>query len=574
MKRGIALATLALLAVGCKDRPKRLPSAPTKITQKVPRGPACGARFTDITRKAGVTFVHTFGDRKLSNMVEATGSGAALLDHDGDGFLDIYLVNGAHTEGVNDPKARPPAAAQNRLYRNRGDGTFEDVTGKAGVGHTGYGVGAMAGDYDGDGDVDLYVLNYGPNVLYRNRGDGTFEDATAAAGVAGQQKINRFAKWSTNAVFLDHDQDGDLDLYVSNYMAFDPSYRSYYLPQGMPGATSYLGQASTLYRNDGGTFTDVTREAGLLRPMGKGMGASVVDYDGDGDPDIFEANDAMANYLFRNNGDGTFTDVAGVVHVAYNQAGEQTASMHGSFGDVNGDGRLDLYVADLTYGALYVNTAARVFTDRSIVSGVSPAAGKFSGWGAGLHDFDNDGHLDLFVATGGSHHLFGEQDRLFRNRGEGKFADASLRCGGHFKVKRVGRGAAFGDLDNDGDVDIVVVNNDPDSAPSLLRNDNRGGHWLAVKVVGTRSNKDGVGALITVKAGGRTQVREVQRATSYLSSSDVRAHFGLGAAAVVDEVQVRWPRKGATVQRLRGVKADQILKIVEPGGDGAAAKER
>ena len=561
-----ALAGLMLLAAGCKkdlDRPR----TPGKTVKKVRPEPTCGAPFTDITRQAGVTFVHTFGDQKLSNMVEATGSGAALLDYNGDGLLDIYLVNGAHIEGVNDAAAKPATAATNVLYRNKGDGTFEDVTQKAGVGHTGYGVGVVAGDHDGDGQVDLYVLNYGPNVLYRNRGDGTFEDVTRKAGVAGSDKINRFIKWSTNAVFLDYDIDGDLDLYVSNYMAFDPTYRSYYKPQGMPGATSYLGQASTLYRNEGGgKFTDVTREAGLLRPMGKGMGVNAVDYDGDGDPDIFEANDAMANYLFRNNGDGTFTDVADVVHVAYNQAGEQTASMHGSFGDVNGDGRFDFYVADLTYGALFVNTADNVFTDQSIVSGLSPAAGKFSGWGAGLHDFDRDGDLDLFVATGGSHHLFGEQDRLFNNVGGGKFRDASLHCGGHFATKRVGRGAAFGDLDNDGDVDMVVVNNDPGSAPALLRNDNRGGHWLTVKVVGTRSNKEGIGARVTVKTGARTQVREVQRATSYLSSCDVRVHFGLGRAATVDEIQIRWPRKGSATQRLRDVKADQILKVVEPGG--------
>jgi len=568
MKLGCyALAGLMLLA-GCKEKRSRSrPPAPGEVAREVRPKSVCGVRFTDITRQAGVSFAHTFGDQKLSNMVEATGSGAALLDYNGDGLLDIYLVNGAHTEGVNDPKARPATAAENHLYRNRGDGTFEDVTHEAGVGHTGYGVGVVAGDHDGDGHVDLYLLNYGPNVLYRNRGDGTFEDVTRKAGVAGPQKLNRFIKWSTNAVFLDHDSDGDLDLYVSNYMAFDPSYRSYYLPQGMPGATSYLGQASTLYRNEGGgKFSDVTREAGLYRPTGKGMGASAVDYDGDGNPDLFEANDAMANVLFRNNGDGTFADVAGVVHVAYNQAGEQTASMHGSFGDVNGDGRLDLYVADLTYGALFVNTADNVFTDQSINSGVSPAAGKFSGWGAGLYDFDNDGDLDLYVATGGSHHLFGEQDRLFKNVGGGKFQDASLHCGGHFATKRVGRGVAFGDLDNDGDVDVLVVNNDPGGAPALLRNDNRGGHWLTVKVVGTRSNKEGIGARITVKAGARTQVREVQRARSYLSSCDVRVHFGLGQAATVDEIQIRWPRKGAVIQRLRNVKADQILKVVEPSG--------
>jgi len=367
--------------------------------------PKAAAEFRDATRGSGIDFRYTFGGKgEPTRIVEATGPGVALFDYDRDGDLDIYLVNAAWIEGLStDPRAK---TARNRLYRNEGGLKFVDVTDKSGVGDRGYGMGCTAADFDGDGHVDLFVTNYGPNVLYRNRGDGTFVDVTSRAGVAGPATLNSRRKWSTNSVFFDADGDGDLDLFVANYLAFDPKFNEYYGPEGFPGPSSYLGQASILYRNNGdGTFSDVTKAAGLMRSNGRGMGASVIDFDNDGRPDLFEANDNMANHLFRNLGNGRFEEVAENALVAYGQGGENTAAMHGATGDFDNDGRFDLLVADANFSALFRNLGRGVFADLAQSSRLARHAGRFVSWGAFLFDYDNDGRLDVFCANGGAHHL-------------------------------------------------------------------------------------------------------------------------------------------------------------------------
>jgi len=509
-------------------------AAANPATEFVARGP-----------ETGIGFHYTFGGSRLTKIVESTGAGVALFDMDGDGDLDAYFVNGAWLPGIStDERAKD---ATNHLYRNEGGWRFVDVTAAAGVGDGGYGMGVTAADYDGDGAVDLYVTNYGPNVLYRNRGDGTFEDVTRKAGVGGPAALNGRPKWSTNSVFFDMDGDGDLDLYVCDYLTFDPDFDEYYGPEAFPGPSSYLGQPSLLYRNNGdGTFTDVTREAGVWRADGRGMGATAVDYDGDGRPDLFEANDNMVNYLFRNLGDGRFAEVAVDALVAYGQGGENTAAMHGCAGDYDGDGRLDLFVTDLNYGALLRNLGNGHFEDVAQVSGIARLTGRYAMWGGFLFDYDADGVSDLFIANGGAHHLFGQQNVVLRGTGDGRFADVSLDLGRRvFFEKRTSRGAACGDLDGDGDLDVVAVNIDGDGAPSLYENRAATGHWITFRLAGRAPNTQALGATVRVVAGGRSQVRYAQTCNAYLSSSDPRPTFGLGDAARADRVEVRWP-SGAT----------------------------
>ena len=490
----------------------------------------------------GIDFRHRFGAKKMTRIVEATGPGVALFDADGDGDLDVYFANGGWLEGISsDVEAKQ---AIHHLYRNDGGWKFTDVTKQAGVGHAGYGMGCTAADYDGDGHVDLYVTNYGPNVLYRNRGDGTFEDVTAKAGVGGPAKLNGLTKWSTNSVFFDADGDRDLDLYVCNYLAFDPDFLEYYGPEGFPGPSSYLGQPSLLYRNNGdGTFTDVTEKSGLLQKDGRGMGASVVDVDGDGRPDIFEANDNMQNYLFRNQGGGRFRNIAVGALVAYGQQGENTAAMHASVGDYDADGRPDFLVADANFSALFRNEGNNLFDDRAERSGLARLCGQYASWGGFFFDYDNDGVLDIFLANGGAHHLYGQQNLVLRGSGDGRFKDVSLSLGRKvFFEKRTSRGAAFGDLDNDGDPDVVVQNIDKDGSPSLYENRAAGGnHWIGFTLAGRPPNTQALGAKVTVVAGGRNRVGFVQTGVVYLSSCDPRPLFGLGAVGSIARAEVSWP---------------------------------
>ncbi len=536
--------------------------------------------FRDITATSGVTFRHTFGDRDFSKILKATGSGVGILDYDGDGDLDLYFVNGSYLEEICDEAGKVNEGATNRLFRNDGRNaelgtiTFTDVTEEAGVGDTGYGMGCAVADYDNDGDTDLYVTNYGRNVLYRNNGDGRFTVVTDTAGVAGPSSLNGFVKWSTNACWFDYDKDGQLDLYVCNYLAFDPAFNNFYGPEGFPGPSNYLGQPSILYRNKGdGTFEDVTVKAGLFRKEGRGMGASAGDLNNDGWPDLFEANDDMVNFLFINQGDGTFREAADETLVARGQGGENTAAMHGAMGDFDRDGRLDIFVPDMNYFSLFRNLASEswtrmVFEDTTMRSGIAAACGQYVGWGGFFFDYDNDGWQDIFVATGEAHRPENEPNLVLRNLGNGKFKDVSLSLGKRlFWERRLSRGAACADLDNDGDLDVVVVNIDvkakgKEGLPSVL--ENIGGNarnWLTVKLIGARSNRDGIGAKIIVTAGRRTYVDEARSAVAYLSSVTPRVHFGLGDAEAVERVEVRWP--SGEVQVLEDVSVNQLLIITE-----------
>ena len=513
-----------------------------------------GVRFTDVTRQSGIDFTHSFGDRHFSNLVEAVGGGAAWLDFDADGWIDLYVVTGKFTPGVSQGE-RPAGEPVNRLYRNRGDGTFKDVTRRARVGcETCFSMAAAAADFDNDGDSDLYVANFGANVLYRNNGDGTFADVTRRAGVGD-------ARCSVAAAWLDYDRDGLLDLYVGNYIHFDPKYNLFYAPDGFPGPLSYAGQPDVLYRNRGdGTFEDVSARVGIGRP-GRAMAVAAADFDADGDDDIYVTNDAMENYLFRNEGGKRFEEIALSAGVAFNGMGDQTASMAAEFGDYDRDGRLDLFVSDNALSSLFHNEGGGHFSDVGPQAGIAQASAQFVGWGAFLFDYDNDGDLDIFKVNSDLSRLFGQEDQVYENLGAGKFRDVSDALGEYFGEERMGRGAAPADYDNDGDLDVFIVNLNERAV--LLRNEggNRRG-YLEVRLAGKAGNRDGVGARVEVQAGGRTQVAEKVASGGYLSQRDPRLHFGLGEETSVQRLRIVWP-SGRT-QELRDVRAGQILTVEEP----------
>jgi hypothetical protein len=425
-------------------------------------------------------------------------------------------------------------------------------------------MGVVVGDYDNDGDPDIYVCNYGPNVLYRNNGDGTFADVTQQAGVAGPHELNGFTKWSIHACFLDYDTDGDLDLYVGNYLAFDPEYRYFFAPTGFPGPLDYRGQPDILYRNNGnGTFTDVTKAAGVWNPEGRAMSVTAADYDNDGYPDIFVANDVMENYLYHNNGNGTFTNTALEKGVAFGEFGEATSAMGPEFADLDNDGDLDLFIPDMGYCALYRNDGM-MFEEITTEAGIAEVCGQYTSWSPVVFDYDDDGYRDIFITNGDAHHLYTEESLLFRNRGNGTFEDVSLRSGDYFtREEYVGRGAIYGDYDNDGDIDILT--NNLNGPAVLLRNTDVEGrnrnHWLTVRLIGTRSNRDGIGARLRVVTGSLRQTAEVKAGSGYLGSNDPRVHFGLGRQRTVDLLEIRWP--SGIVQTLKDIPGDQILTVKE-----------
>lgn len=507
--------------------------------------------FTDVTHDAGITAKHAFGDDRLNNIVEGTGAGAMFFDYDDDGWLDIYLLSGTWLQEVNDNRGRKyRGKLRNHLYRNNRDGTFADVTDQAGVGDESYGVGCSAADFDNDGDLDLYVLNYGKNVLYRNEGNGTFIDISEQSGLDDP-------KWSLSAPWFDYDGDGDLDVYVVNYLEFDPVFREYYAPDGYPGPRSYGGQQDALYRNNGnGTFTDVTEAAGLINPDGRGMSGTVADLNNDGLLDLYVTNDAMENYFYRNSGDGTFVEDGLVMGLAYGEGGQNVSSMGPAVGDVDRDGWLDIYIPDMGYGCLLLNRND-YFEDRTAPSKLAVICGQYVGWGGVLFDLDNNGYLDLFVANGDAHRQFAQEDVLLRNDGKANFEDIAADSGDYFRQKYVGRGTTSGDYDNDGDIDLLVVNlND---APRLLRNDGDDkNNWLklAVKLPGGKS--DAVGARVTVKTDAMTQVHDLMPVSGYLSQADPRPHFGLDDAEKA-QVDIRWPDGRTTT--LKDVSANQILMV-------------
>ncbi len=525
-------------------------------------------QFVDVAKASDITFKHVNGESGRLYYLETMGSGAAFLDYDNDGDLDLYIVNSAPLPGfVTDT---PPI---NILYRNDGDEGFTDVADEAGVGHLGYGMGCGTADYDNDGDPDLYVTNFGENVLYRNNGDGTFTDVTVHAGVGNGDK------WSSSCAFVDYDHDGNLDLYVVNYLDYDiVEDGEWYDTNGRriySNPRVYKGVSDTLYRNNGdGTFTDVTQWAGVYNDTGKGLGITCGDYDNDGRIDIYVANDTTPNFLYRNMGDGTFMDLGTIAGVAYNEEGVAEGGMGVDFGDYNNDGLLDIFVTNFSRetNTLYLNNPNGIFTDVTYLVHLGDSSFLKLGFGTKFFDADNDGDMDLFVANGHVYSTvesqsdtieYAQTDQLFLNMGESSFLDVSEEYGAYFSVKRVSRGAAFGDYDNDGDTDIFVVNLNKKAA--LLRNDggNRN-NWLKIKTVGVKSNRDGIGARIKVVTRSHTQVKEVQAGSSYLSGQDLRLIFGLGAETRAKKVIITWP--SGLDQTLMDVVANQFLIITEGSG--------
>jgi enediyne biosynthesis protein E4 len=498
-------------------------------------------------------------------LIEAMGGGVAVFDYDNDGLVDIYIVNGSTI-------AEAKAAKHSRgsaLYRNKGGGVFEDVTARAGVANRAWGMGALAADFDGDGHQDLYVLNFGPNVLYKNNGDGTFRDVTAQSGLGDK-------RWSSAAAAADYDRDGDLDIFVANYLDYDlnnlPTKGKFCSYQNIPvscGPRGLTGAGDALYRNNGdGTFTDVSARAGVGDTEGYyGLGAAWGDYDNDGDPDLFVANDNTPNYLYRNNGDGTFTDVAVEAGVAFSEDGREQAGMGVEFEDLDNDGWLDLMVTNFSddYNTLYRNTGKGFFRDDSHRAGLVEDSWRDLSWGVGFFDFDNDGRKDVFVASGhiypqvdraGANTTYRQRNKVYLNAGSPKL----IRAEAGLMAPKSYRGAGFADFNNDGSMDAVV--SAIDARPSLLINETpEKRSWLLVKLVGKGLNRDGIGARVTLKAGGRTQVREIKAGGSYASTNDKRAHFGLGPASTADALEVRWP--SGTVTRLKAVAANRILTIPE-----------
>jgi hypothetical protein len=527
--------------------------------------------YVDVSREAGLTFTNVNGISPQKWLPETMGSGGLFFDFDNDGWIDIFLVDGG-----SEADAAVARTARHRLYRNRRNGTFEDVTAKSGIRHRAYGMGACAGDYDNDGLVDLYITNVGPNVLYRNSG-GVFTDVTQKAGVTSPL-------WSTSCAFADFDRDGRLDLFVTNYVQTGKDrnrfcgdtrrmLRSYCHP------LVFQSSPNVVYRNAGnGVFTDVTERTGIASLRGNGLGVAIGDYDDDLWPDVFVANDGVPNFLFRNDGRGGFTDNALIAGVSSASDGKARAGMGTAFGDVNADGRLDLVVTnhETEMHSLFKNLGEGAFADATVESGLGPATLPYVGFGVVLADYDNDGDLDLAIVNGhvidnvalfqsGATHE--EARLLLQNTGSGRFKDVSAQSGPAFGVSAVGRGLAAGDIDNDGDLDLLATSNGGSAA--LLRNDggNRS-NALLVRLTGTVSNRDGVGARVRATTGARTQVKELTSGSSYLSQNDARVHIGLGSAAAVDRLEIRWPNGRTEI--LQTVSANQMITIRE--GEGIVGK--
>ena len=491
----------------------------------------------------------------MNNIIESVGGGGAFLDYDKDGFMDIYICSGTWKEGFSqDPK--PDKLPENHLYHNLRNGTYEDVTKKAGVGGPFYSMGITVGDFNNDGYPDIFLSNYGPDVLFKNNGNGTFTDVTKKAGVAGGNEC------SIGAVWLDYDNDGLLDLYVGNYLFFDPEYKYFYAPDGFPGPMAYDAQPDLLYHNKGnGVFENVTKSMGITDTDGRAMGVGAIDYDDDGFVDIYVANDHSLNYLWHNDAGKGFTDRGTMSGTAFSQAGEATVSMSVDFADINGDGLMDMFVSDDSYCSLYENLGNGLFAEKGLASGISTAAAQFVGWSSCFFDYDNDGDDDIFKTNGALKHLYGQEDQVFENLGDGKFKDASLELGKYFEKEMVGRGTCVGDYDNDGDMDVLIVNLN-NHCVFLRNNKGNQNNWIALDLVGTTSNRDAIGARVKIISGGKSQTAQKKSTSGYLSQSDSRIHFGLLKNEIVEKIEIVWP--SGKRQVLENIKPNQILTVTEP----------
>lgn len=526
--------------------------------------PSNSIRFTDVTEQTGIVFKHTDGSSGHRYIVESVCAGLALFDYDGDQDTDIYLLNGAPLFG--DSMTPQP---RNALYRNNGNWSFTDVTEQSGLGDTGYGLGVTVGDYDNDGHADVYVNNYGPNALYRNTGHGTFEDVTRSAGVGNGSRVG------AGACFLDMDADGDLDLFVSNYLVFSKDLHVPHTMRGFPQygtPLDYPAEPDTLYRNNGdGTFTDVTDAAGLADHPGTGMGTVCADYDEDGDTDIFVANDVMGNFLFRNDGTGRFDEVGLQAGLAYDTFGREQASMGVDCGDVDNDGHLDFYVTSYAQepGTLYRSLGRGLFEDVTLASGAGQGTLSKVTWGNGLVDLDNDGDRDIFVACGhvqdnvekyDNRMTYAQHNIVQVNAGDGTFTSLSRQGDHGLNALYSSRGAGFDDLDLDGDIDVVVLN--ARAKPTIWRNDTPpGGHWLRMRLQGVSANRDGVGARVTLTAGDVTLVDEVHSGRAYQSHFGTWLHFGLGRTRSVEQIEIKW--LGGDADVFTDVAANQSILVTQ-----------
>ena len=562
MNKPIALSLIACLAalsgISANDlsrSDKSLPASPSLV-------------FEDVAAEAGLDFQHFSGSPEKQYILESMSGGVAWIDFDRDGWMDLYLVNGGRWEDLVQGKR----TVSNALYRNDGDGTFTNVTEKAGVGNRHWGMGVAAGDYDNDGWVDLFVCNYGPNTLYRNNGDGTFKDMTGTAGVGD-------GRWGVSASWGDYDADGWLDLYVTNTVQFDyknpdPMECHYRGITVQCGPLGMVGDSDILYRNNrDGTFSDLSEKAGVSDvPPSYGLGAIWTDYDNDGDLDLYVANDQMANFLFRNLGDGTFEETGLFAGAAFSDDGTAQGSMGVDFGDYDRDGLLDIYITHFSddYNTLFRNLGQGRFRDMTRGAGLTFSSWPMVGWGTGFADLDHDGWEDIFAANG---HVFPQVDgykigtsfhqrsQVFRNLGDGKFQEVSA---GLDKLKSwSSRGVAFADFDNDGDIDVAV--NNLDGIPWLLRNrkGSQAGNWLLLSLEGTRTNRSAIGTRVTLETGEGKQIREVRGGSSYESTHDFRVHFGLGGLETVKKLIVRWT--DGTTQDFENLSVNRVYRLKEGG---------
>lgn len=541
-----AMLAAILLQTGCGKRTE----APTIHSKAEPSG--AQASFTEVTSSAGIVFAHQLADGKLDNIMESDGAGGAVLDFDNDGWLDLYLVNSGPAPTLSDA---PPGTARqpNRLFRNLGNGTFTDVTESAGVAGHSYGTTAAAADYDNDGDADLLVVNVGGLILYQNQGKGAFTDVTQKAGLTSTRA-------GISATFVDVDGDGYLDLFVGNYLVFNPAIK---VPAGAntpyPGPLAYEHEFNILYRNRGdGTFEDVSEAAGVRIPNHRAMSVTALDFDYDGDQDLYVSNDGTPNLLLVNDGKGHFKDEALERGAAFNQFGEAAGSMGATVADATGDGFPDLFVTRFGNASFYVNSRGGLFDDRAQSSGALAITSPFTGWGGGFMDFDNDGDYDLLVVNGHAHFLQPMPCLLLVNTGIGVFQDGSAGAGAFFQKGFNARGCMVADFDNDGRIDAAIS---AVGGPAVfVRNTTtNANHWITLQLEGVRCNRDGFGSQVRVIAGGKTLCAEARCPTTYVSQHDSRLHFGLGPNRAVERIEIRWPNGES--QSLADIPADRVMKI-------------